>query len=149
MKRLFLAASFGLLTLAALANSGNKSVTVPNAARQNFQQQFGTIRQVSWSKAKSQMLRADFSIDGQPVSAFFNQEGEFLATTVAMEKTQLPLRLRLALEQELKGQTIEELYYVEAPSETAYYFASGKNGSRQVYRAYADGHISKVPSLIF
>ncbi|MCU0394308.1 MAG: hypothetical protein MUF29_00245 [Chitinophagaceae bacterium] len=149
MKRLLLAASFGLFSLAALANSGKKSVTVPNTARQNFQQQFGAIQQVSWSKAKSQMLRADFSIDGQPVTAFFNQEGEFLATTVAVEKTQLPLRLRLALEQELKGQTIEELYYVEAPTETAYYFASAKNGTRQVYRAYADGHISKVPSLIF
>lgn len=144
MKRIMLAAAFGLITLASFAKSGTNPITVPYSVKESFNQQFGYQKDISWSYAKNDLIRADFSLEGQLYTAFFNKDGDHLATTLAMDKSDLPIRLRIALDQELKGKSIDELFFVEAPSESAYYFSAKENGSKKVYRAYENGQISEV-----
>lgn len=148
MKRYLLAAAFGLVSLASFANNGSKSIKAPFAAKERFKEQFGNVKEVAWSEAQGNLIRADFVQEGQSITAFYDKSGEPVATTIAMEKSQLPYRLRLALEKELKGQTIDELFYVDAPEQTAYFFSYNDNGRKKIFKAYDNGSIREVSKLL-
>lgn len=148
MKRYLLAVAFGLVSLASFANNGSQSFNAPYAVKERFKEQFGNVKQVTWTEAQGKLIRADFVQDGQSITAFYDNTGEPVATTVAMEKSQLPYRLRQALEKELKGQTIEELFYVDAPEQSAYFFSCNDNGKKKIFKAYENGSIREVSKLL-
>lgn len=148
MKRYLLAAAFGLFSLASFANTGTQSFKAPYQAKENLKQQYGEVKDVTWKEAQGNLIRADFVQDGQAITVFYDKSGEPVATTVVVDKSQLPYRLKTALEKELKGQTIEELFYVDAPDQNAYFFSYSDNGKKKVFRAYDNGNIREVSRLL-
>jgi hypothetical protein len=148
MKRYLLAAAFGLVSLASFAGTGSQSFKVPYQAKENLKQQYGDVKDVTWKEAQGSLIRADFVQDGQAITVFYDKSGEPVATTMAVDKSQLPFRLKTALEKELKGQTIEELFYVDAPEQNAYFFSYSDNGKKKVFKAYDNGNIREVSKLL-
>jgi hypothetical protein len=148
MKRYFLAVAFGLSGLASFANADPKSIKAPYQAKENLRQQYGDVKDVTWKEAQGNLIRADFVQDGQAITLFYDKSGEPVATTVVVDKSQLPFRLKTALEKELKGQTIEELFYVDAPDQNAYFFSYSDKGKKKVFRAYDNGNIREVSRLL-
>jgi hypothetical protein len=73
-------------------------------------------------------------------------KGTLLATSLSTNKGRLPLRLRLAIHQAVKGKTITEIYYIDHPEQSAIYFSVA--GSRKVYRGYANGIVQEVASIL-
>ncbi|MCU0334457.1 MAG: hypothetical protein MUF62_05320 [Chitinophagaceae bacterium] len=145
MKRFLLAIAIGLSAFAATAGP-IRPADVNYQARQTFLAEFGQVKDVQWSTTSSELLRASFVLDGQEVAAFFDTDGSLLATTLSMKKEQLPLRLRLSIDQAVKGKTITEIYYVEHPEQSAYYFSVA--GSRKVYRGYANGIVQEATGIL-
>jgi hypothetical protein len=144
MKRYLLAAAFGLVSLSSFANAGSSSVKAPYQAKENLKQQYGDVKDVTWKEAQGHLIRADFVQDGQAITVFYDKSGEPVATTIAVDKSQLPFRLKTALEKELKGQTIEELFYVDAPEQSAYFFSCNDGGKKKIFKAYDNGSIREV-----
>jgi type II secretory pathway component GspD/PulD (secretin) len=143
MKRFFLAAAFGLAGIATFAAPTSRYITY--RAKESFAQQFGAVKNVTWTDARNHMVKAEFELDEQKVTAFFNEYGEYLATSITVNKTQLPFRLRLAMDNELKGAPIDELIQVESANENAYYFKA----NQKVYKAYGTGEIQQVSMSLF
>lgn len=145
MKRFLLAITIGVSALAATAGPIRPG-DVNYQAREAFLTEFGHVKNVQWSTTNNDLLRASFTLDGQEVAAFFDVEGTLLATTLSMKKEQLPLRLRLSIDQAVKGKAITEIYYVEHPEQSAYYFSVA--GSRKVYRGYANGVVQEAAGIL-
>jgi hypothetical protein len=147
MKRILFAIAFGITTLAASANAKETKVTYH--ALQSFQRDFGNIENVTWTNAKDNLFRASFDADGQTISVYYNVEGDFVATTIALEKQNLPMKTRLALNRVMADYVITELFEIQSNSETAYYAKGIKDGQTKVYKAYSDGSVKEVSKDIF
>lgn len=143
MKRLFCMALAGVFALSAQAfTTGNHDAPYP--VRQSFAREFGHVKTVNWAPVKDNLTKASFMLDDQEFTAFFDNAGDLVATTVSLQKHQLPIKLRLAIDAKFPGVSFLEMYYVEYFSETAYYFSLMENGQRKTYQAFANGRMYEV-----
>lgn len=143
MKKYFLTAALGLIALSTtLATPAEGKVSY--RVSQSFTRDFGNPGLVTWSEARGHLLKASFEADGQTVCAFYRQDGEYVATTITMQRQQLPLKARLAVDKALSGYTLTEIFELQTPSETAYYIKGTRDGITKVYKAYAGGGITEV-----
>lgn len=144
MKTLLLAGTLALATLAAHATPTPAAKVVSYRASQNLATLFGKVDDLSWVPARNNMLRANFTLDGEAHSVFFNADGDFLAVTRPIQRNELPLRLRLALDQKFKQATIAESFELTTDSDHAWYFRTIAEGKTQVWKAYENGRIEEV-----
>lgn len=143
MKRLFSVALAGVFAISAQAFNANNHVA-PHSARQSFAREFGEVKEVNWAPVKDNLTKASFMLDDQEFTAFFDNVGDLVATSVTLQKHQLPFKLRLAIDAKFADAVLLELYYVEVANETAYYFSVVKDGQLNTYQAYENGRISAV-----
>jgi hypothetical protein len=61
-----------------------------------------------------------------------------------MEKQQLPLKARVAVDKVLAGYRISEIFELQTSSGSSYYIKGTKDGDTRVYKAYASGSIREV-----
>lgn len=148
MKRFFIVACMGIAAFAAQARNHSNEKSISYQARQTFQQEFGNIKNVSWKNMDQDMAKAVFVEDGKEVTAFLTNQGELIATTVAMLPSQLPSKVKAAIQKISANQQIEDLFYMEHPTESAYFFSIEKEGSKKVYRAFQNGSITDVSKQI-
>jgi hypothetical protein len=145
MKKVFFVFALGAASLSLFAFSPATKKQGTYKARENFQLEFGSVPNVSWQEGKQSMQMANFTIDNQVVTVFFDKEGELVATTVSMTKSQLPLKLRAALDQQLADIAIDEIFSLESPQENCYYISA--DGGKKVYQGYANGQLREVSKL--
>lgn len=143
MKRLFSLAVAGAFALSAQAfTTGNHEAPYPVC--QSFAREFGHVKTVNRAPVKDNLTKASFMLDDQEFTAFFDNAGDLVATTVSLQKHQLPIKLRLAIDAKLGSVLLSEMYYVEHSSETAYYFNAIKDGQTKTYQAFANGRMTEV-----
>ncbi|HMP93838.1 MAG TPA: hypothetical protein PKD90_13240 [Phnomibacter sp.] len=142
MKKLFLALAIGCSSLAALAAPTETKVTY--RAQQGLMRDFGNIENVTWSSAKNDLLRATFEVDGQTVSAFYSADGQHIGTTVVYQRSELPLRLRMAIDRQLADYTLDEILEYQSESDNAYYLRATKNGESKIFKGTANGTLTQV-----
>lgn len=144
MKTIMLAGALALATLAAHANPTPAAKVVNYRASQNLATLFGNVKELSWQPARNNMLRANFTLDGDAYAVFFDAQGEFLAASRQINRSDLPLRLRLALEQKFKQASITESFELTTDSDHAWYFRTEQEGKSKVWKAYENGRIEEV-----
>ncbi|MCU0334602.1 MAG: hypothetical protein MUF62_06070 [Chitinophagaceae bacterium] len=144
MKTLLLACTLALASLATYAHPTPAAKVVSYRASQNLATLFGKVDDLNWVPARNNMLRANFTLDGEMHSVFFDAEGEFLAATRPIKRGELPLRLRLALEQKFRQASITESFELTTDTDHAWYFCTLSQGKAQVWKAYENGRIEEV-----
>ncbi|HMP92971.1 MAG TPA: hypothetical protein PKD90_08885 [Phnomibacter sp.] len=120
-----------------------KAVSATYTATQNLIIQFGEITNVTWSNAMSNMMRADFMIDNESISAFFDSNGEFVASTRSISRQQLPIKLRLKVDAKLTMANITHMFELSSPQEHAYYFEVEEDGKKKVWKGYDYGVLER------
>jgi hypothetical protein len=148
MKRLFFVACMGIASFVAQANAISNEKSVSYKARQTFQQEYGAVQNVTWKNMGNDMAKAVFEEDGKEVTVFLQNDGELVASTVALLPSQLPAKVKAAIQKISANQQIQELFYMEHSSESAYYFSIEKSGSKKVYRALQNGSIRDVSKSV-
>lgn len=144
MKKLIIIAAVAFaLGMSAHANAILEDVKVSYVVRQAFYAEFGKVKNVTWQKASNDMLRADFELDKEKVSAFFNEDGDHIATTVQKDIETLPAKLRRAIKDKFGAQEPKELFELISDEESAFFFSVEEGGKTEVYKAYTSGNISK------
>lgn len=148
MKRIFLVACMGIATIAAQASTNSKEKPVSYLARQTFEQEFGEVKNVAWKSIDNNLVKAVFEEDGKEVTAFIRYDGELVATTTALQQKQLPSKVKAAIQKLDASQQIQEVFYMEHSTESAYYFSIEKEGSKKVYRALKNGTLRDVSKQV-
>jgi hypothetical protein len=145
MKKFFLSASFAALTLIAVANppktKSGELYTYP--ASQTLQLLYGEVENLKWSKSKDDLLRADFFIDGEAFSSFFDQKGNFVATTSNKNMEELPAMVRKGIKGKLEGKEIGSIIHYSSDSENAYFVECQEKGKKKVFKVTSNGSISR------
>lgn len=141
MKTLLFAAAMALTTLTASANKESSKNKVSFQFSRSFEKEFGRVEDVSWSPSANNMYRAEFTKDGESVSAFFNEQGELVAETVALTPSDLPAKIRVAVTK--KGVPTEAIRLINA-AEEAYFVKVYADGKDRIYKAFTSGNLVEV-----
>ena len=139
-------AAVSLLTLANVPGTANKKNTKNNftyAAQQSLQQLYGTVENLQWSQVKDNMLRADFSVEGEQITSFFEPDGRFVATTCTKKLEQLPALVRKVVKNKFEGHEIISIVSYTNESDEAYFVEIRDGDKRKVFRINSNGGISR------
>jgi len=128
MKRLFftLAAAFLLIGMSSFRNDEG----IAPAALESFQNSFRSATSVSWTSA-SNHYKANFTLNGQYVTAYYDLQGKLLGLTRNISSTQLPIALQASLKQDYSEYWISNLFEM-ANEEGTNYFITIENADTQL-----------------
>lgn len=119
MKKIILSAVFALL----LATSSLFAAEAPEVNAQvlnAFKTQFAGATGVEWSTG-SNFYKASFLYNNNYVFAYYNTEGEFMATVRNISSVNLPMMLQTNLKQNYDDYWISDLYELAKNDGTAYF----------------------------
>lgn len=118
MKRILctLTLALSLISFSSFANEEN----ISPAALESFKSAFKTATEVNWSVSEN-YFKADFSLNGLYVSAFYDGEGKMIALTRNISSLQLPITLQASLKKNYEGYWISGLVEMANEEGTAYY----------------------------
>ena len=120
MKRLVLTFAIALTFIGFSSFKAIDDSIAPEAAVKSFKSAFKSATEVSWSITEN-LYKANFSLNGQYVSAFYNAEGQMIALTKNLSSLELPIALQAKLKKNYDGYWISDLIEVANEEGTSYY----------------------------
>jgi hypothetical protein len=126
---LLLLSSFTAKTFAA----GKEGV--PTATLEAFQKTFESAKEASWSWSKD-FYKVDFQLNCQYLSAYYNEEGNLLATTRNILSTQLPLMAEASLRANFCDYWISDLMEVSNEAGVSYYATLENADTKLIVRSF-------------
>ncbi len=140
MKPLFILltviASF--FTKTSLANDA----VVSPAVLKSFQSSFANAKEIGWSLTKN-LYKASFTLDGQSINAYYNNEGIFVAMTRNITTSQLPIALQTTIKNEYTAFWISDLFEIANEEGTSYYITLENADTKLVLKSTNNAAWSK------
>lgn len=99
-------------------------------ALSTFSQKFSDAKDVSWFKAEN-YYKATFKMNGQVLTAFITDSGDWMGVSRNLVSYQLPINLQSDLKKEYAQYWITELFEF-ATNEETFYYATVENGDQKV-----------------
>ena len=107
-----------LLSVALMSNLANaqkiSADKVPAAVSSAFKSKFPTATKVSWEMENETEYEANFKLNGEEVSANFDNTGKWLETETEIKVSALPTAIQSALKNEFLGFKVEEASKIES-----------------------------------
>jgi uncharacterized protein YxeA len=107
---------FSLVSFSSFAN-GEK---VNSKVLESFNTYFKNSTEVDWT-VNQNFYKADFSLNGQYVAAYYDEAGQLMAITRNISSTQLPISLQTNLKKDHEDFWISDLFEVANEQGTTYY----------------------------
>ncbi len=108
------------LTTFSSSNAKAQDVNIAAAVTNSFSQSFKNASDVQWKNAGS-YYKADFHLNGQYATAFYDQSGNLMGVTKNVSPLQLPLTLQASLKASYEDYWISEAFELSDNSGTTYY----------------------------
>jgi hypothetical protein len=144
MKTLLLAGAFAISSIVTLASpTPNATNTLSYRATQNLYSLYGKLENVEWRNSINNMIRADFVEDETSYAIFFSADGEFLAETKKVTRTDLPLALRKKTDQKFKEMNLVESLELTSADEHVWFFKTESAGNTKIWKGYQSGTIEE------
>ena len=124
-----------LLALAAFSTRA-QHMNVSSVVTDAFKASFKHASDVKWKEAGS-YFKADFNLNGQYVTAFYDQQANLVAVTKNISPVQLPVTLQAKLKQSYEDYWISELFENSGPSGTSYYVTLENNETKIILKSIA------------
>jgi hypothetical protein len=103
---------------------------VGQQARKAFKRDFASASQISWEQ-KENYQKVTFSLNGQILFAYYNNNGDLQAVVRNIVSEQLPIVLLSGLRQEYGDYWITDLFEVSSDNQTTYY-ATIENSEKRI-----------------
>ena len=107
---------FSLISMSSFASDSK----VDSRVLKSFQSSFKNATEVDWTVTNN-FYKANFSLNGQYVAAYFDGSGNMIAITRNISSTQLPISLQTNLKNNYEGFWISDLFEVANEEGTTYY----------------------------
>jgi hypothetical protein len=121
------------LSLISLSSFTTRDGVAP-AALKSFSKSFKSATEVNWSVSEN-YYKANFAMNGQYVSAYYNADGKMIALTRNITSTQLPLALQADLKKNSEGYWISDLFELANDEGTSYYVTLENGDTRLVLKS--------------
>ena len=144
MKKIIIAALFALsmMSSAFAADASKVSLKVMD----NFKKQFRNASEVSWT-IKEQFTKAEFSVNGIQVEAFFDKEGELIGTSRHTDFNQLPLTAIEKIKADYANYQISSTIEFDQKGDRNYYVSLEKGNKKQILTVSLYGDVTKFEGL--
>ena len=121
---------------------------VPDAIVSELQQEFKNASNVTW-KTTPAFYKATFTVDGNPLEAFFSYDAQLIGVSRNITVDQLPLRLIRELKE--KGETTEitELFELLTDRGTEYFITYGTGKEQKTYKGMGSSWSRYNPNSSF
>jgi hypothetical protein len=133
MKKIF-------LTIIGIAVIGSCSYAKipPVAVQKTFEQNFPNATKISWGKESSKEWEAEFTSEGNKISANFAEDGTWLETEQEIKIEALPEAVAEAINSKYPGWSILEADKTETMKHGTIYEADLKNGREKKSAAFKE-----------
>lgn len=120
MKKYFLSiATVLMMGVSAFAANNDDGITNQQAVR-SFKKDFATATNIVWEQ-KDSYTKATFSLNGQILYAYYNNNGDLQAIVRNLKSDQLPINLLSSLKKDYSDYWITDLFEVASDDQTNYY----------------------------
>ena len=139
MKRILvtLTVLFSLVSLSSFA----KEEKVNSRVLESFQSSFKNATEVDWTVSEN-FYKADFSLNGQYVAAYYDEAGKLIALTKHISSTQLPISLQTNLKKDHDDYWISDLFEVANEQGTTYYITLENADTKLVLKSFGSNWTS-------
>jgi hypothetical protein len=132
MKQLFLAIAFSISSLFMTASANEKEASP--LVISTFENSFPNAADIMW-KEVGDFYQATFTLDGQMLSAYFSETGDFIAVTKNISFFDLPLALQLNLKKD-ETSWIKDIVTASTTSGSAFYIQIENATSTLIYKSF-------------
>jgi hypothetical protein len=136
-----LVAVFALSSLFSFASGTKKKSVASYRTTQSLAVEFGNVDNLKWSTASNNLTRADFTVEDQQVAAFFDEAGEYVASTRVLTFNDLPKKLRSLIQKNIADEKINQILLMSSKDETAYFIETITDGVRKVWKSKDQGDL--------
>ena len=139
MKRLLLTLTviFSLFTFSSFADT----ITVTTPVLKSFNNSFKHATEVNWTVTGG-IYKANFLMNGQYVSAFYDGEGKMVALTRNISSFQLPISLQTEIKNSYDQYWISDLFEVADEQGTTYYVTLENADSKLILKSASTSWIT-------
>jgi hypothetical protein len=102
----------------------------PSAVVGSFEHSFTTAEKPTWT-AINNLYRVDFTLQNESLTAFFNADGELIASSRNVTPVQLPISLKSSLEKHFGNYTLSSLFEVDQ-QDGIYYYAKASDKKSEI-----------------
>ena len=110
----------------------------PKAVKDAFEKKFATATKVKWGKEAPKEWEAEFTLEGEKISANFAQDGTWLETERKIKAADLPKNVAAALKTKYPDWKIVEADKTETSKHGTIYEADLKNGGKKKSTAFKE-----------
>lgn len=142
MKTLFLAVLVATSLLASASGTKEKNITNMKLL-QNFTAQFGHVENVVWRSAMNDMTKAEFVMDNEKLCAFFDESGNYVAQTREIGISDLPKKLKAALDEKAPGAEVLTVFEMTSNDEKAWFVETVANNEKKLWKGNTFGKLSR------
>jgi hypothetical protein len=132
MKQIMLVLTIAVLGFSA-AYAGEE--TVPASVKNALKAEFVHAQDVTWTQS-AKFFKADFSLYGQEVTAFYSLKGDFLSVIRRLSLSELPLPLMRAFREKFAGHRVKEVCEQSADGSTTYYIRAENETTVTVLKSF-------------
>lgn len=151
MKKIFFSSFFAVISLLAIAgnnNPANKKQKVEASPAnyqciQSLEGLFGKVENLTWTTSKNDLIRANFSLDGESYSVFFERDGKYVATTRRITLSDIPAPIRVKIKEKFSPEQLETLVHYSSSIDEAYFVEITKADKTNIWRISTDGKVEK------
>lgn len=144
MKSLVIA--FTLLATVLTTSSFAADPKVSPMVLRSFSKTFTTATEVDWSVTNN-MYKAQFSLNGQIVTAFYQADGTMIAVTRNMTSNQLPVTLQVDLKKDYENFWITGLFELSDENGTDYYVTLESADETVILKSISNNSWSRYKKL--
>ena len=135
MKKIIIMLAIAISSLTAFASDENVSSNVLSS----FNKEFAGAKDVQWTTTNS-YYKASFVFNDQFVSAFYQLDGELIATSRNISSLDLPISLQTNLKKNYSKYWISDLFEISTNDGTSYYITLDKADSKVVLKSSGNGN---------
>lgn len=132
MKQFLLAITISISSFFMTASANDKEASP--LAISTFENSFPNASDIMW-KEVGDFYQATFTLDGQMLSAYFSEAGDFIAVTKNISFFDLPLALQLNLKKD-NGSWIRDIVSANTASGASYYIQIENANSTMIYKSF-------------
>lgn len=125
-----------MMGLSAFAANKNDDGVVNQHAVRAFKNDFATASNIVWEQ-KDNFTKATFSLNGQILFAYYNNNGELTAVVRNIVSDQLPISLLASLKRDYTDCWITDLFEVASDDQTNYYVTLETSEKKIVLKSQA------------
>lgn len=131
-KKFFVATAAFILTLSAAF--AQDATPVPDAIVKELNQEFSGASNVQW-KTTPNFYKASFTVDAQPLEAFYSFDGQLIAVSRKIRVEQLPMALIKEAKEQGSLDQVTDLFELSSDRGTEYFITFGAGNEAKIYKS--------------